>query len=695
MLVCAVLAATLAVQPALGGKGTGKGHELRANQVTDVVAPPPAGNSGPGSAAPAVQVPAVSARVDVGAGAAASTRRSDRGASGGRRATPTPPAPPAGNTSGSGPQAQRGGGAAVTAGVRSGEQREETRPDREPADPEPPATEPDVEPDDESSGRGRGRGRGGRTPAPTESVRPPAPPAENVLPPATPVANPAPAAPVAATAQPAAPAGAVPAPAPAPTATPTPGAAAPTAPSAGADRQAGSPQRPRSGAARGAPAGADGPGLTGSTGGAGTTPATALGTPLRPPATAVFEQATTPVGVRPSGPVSTSRPRPGATAAVPALEEPPSGPIERVVREVVNVVPTWVWIALAALSALVLALGAHTILAAARTRRIERHRAELMEDVGTLQEALLPEVPTRMGALLTTVAYRPADGPAAGGDFYDAFAVGDGRVGVLLGDVSGHGREALAKTALVRFTVRAHLLAGMSPRGAIAVAGRSLDGGLADDFATVLAAVHDPAAGTLTYASAGHPPPIVLGPPAHAPVTASSAPPIGVGFPTGQRQTVLPMPEGTTVAIYSDGLLEARVDGVPLGADRLAAWLADLGPDATAKQLLDLVVERADRVPDDLAAVVLHAAPGATAPAARIEQLKLDVLDVEGPDLEGFLRAAGVGAAERARIGRRVSEQLAVTSGVVVEVLVGEYPTVSVSPIGDRGAASRSGVRAR
>ena len=96
MLVCAVLAATLAVQPALGGKGTGKGHELRANHVTDVVAPPPAGNSGPGSAAPAVQVPAVSARVDVGAGAAASTRRSDRGASGGRRATPTPPAPPAG-----------------------------------------------------------------------------------------------------------------------------------------------------------------------------------------------------------------------------------------------------------------------------------------------------------------------------------------------------------------------------------------------------------------------------------------------------------------------------------------------------------------------------------------------------------------------------------------------------------------------
>jgi hypothetical protein len=346
------------------------------------------------------------------------------------------------------------------------------------------------------------------------------------------------------------------------------------------------------------------------------------------------------------------------------------------------------WIAVGVLGALVLLLGAHTVLAAARTRRLERQREKLMEDIGLLQAALLPAVPPRLGALLTTVAYRPADGPAAGGDFYDAFALPDGRVGLLLGDVSGHGRQALAKTTLVRFTVRAHLEAGMSPREAISVAGRSLDGRLADDFSTVLAAIHDPAKGTLTYASAGHPPPLVLGPPAHSPLTASSAPPIGVGFPTGQRQTVLPMPEGTTVAIYSDGLLEARIDGRPLGSERLSEWLADLGPEATAKELLGLVVQRADRVPDDLAAVVLHAAPGATAPAARIEQLKLDVLDIEGPDLDGFLQAAGISRANRVVAGRKVSEQLAITGGVIVEVRTGEHPTVSVSPIGDSAAAA-------
>src|SRR3954466_2669393 len=105
-----------------------------------------------------------------------------------------------------------------------------------------------------------------------------------------------------------------------------------------------------------------------------------------------------------------------------------------------------------------------------------------MEDIRLRQAALLPPRPPRRGTLLTTVAYRPADGPAAGGDFYDAFPLSDGRVGLLLGDVSGPGRQALARPTLVRFAVRAHLEAGLSPREAISISGRSLDGRLADDF---------------------------------------------------------------------------------------------------------------------------------------------------------------------------------------------------------------------
>src|SRR5215218_380113 len=404
-------------------------------------------------------------------------------------------------------------------------------------------------------------------------------------------------------------------------------------------------------------------------------PASAIESPLVTQATEAITR------VRPGGRSESSapRPRPGDTVE-PLQGVAGSGASDSSVGEVLV---SWAKYALAILALLVVALGVNAIFAAARTRRLERQRERLMEDIGLLQAALLPDVPARLGALLTTVAYRPADGPAAGGDFYDAFALSDGRVGLLLGDVSGHGRQALAKTTLVRFTVRAHLEAGLSPREAISIAGRSLDGRLSDDFATVIAAIHDPVKGTLTYASAGHPPPIVVGPGRHQPVTVSSAPPIGVGFPTGQRQTVLPMPEGVGVMIYSDGLLEARIGGVPLGPERLTSWLEELGPDATAKAILDRVVERADRVPDDLAAVLLHASPGATAPAARIEQLKLDVLDMDGPDLDGFLTGAGVAEADRLIAGRRVSELLATTSGVIVEVRTGEHPMVSVSPIGE------------
>lgn len=397
-----------------------------------------------------------------------------------------------------------------------------------------------------------------------------------------------------------------------------------------------------------------------------------------------------------ASPRETVREQPGETAVDlgrrPVQDVPQLGPRDddSVITDVVEVVPVPVRIALAVLAALVLLMGVYTITTAARARGLQRQRAELLADIGLLQTALLPAVPERLGSLLTTVAYRPAEGPAAGGDFYDAFALPEGRVGLLLGDVSGHGRQALAKTTLVRFTVRAHLEAGLSPSEALAISGRALDGHLSDDFATVVAAIHDPAAATLTHAGAGHPPPLVLGPAAHEPVTASSAPPVGAGFATGQRETVLPMPEGSTVCLYSDGLLEARIAGRPLGAPLLTEWLAELGPGATAQDLLDLVVARADRVPDDLAACVLHAAPGAEGPAVRVELLKLDVLDVDAPRLDGFLAGCGIGEREAAATGRRVSEQLALSGKVVVEVRIGKSTTLRVTPVGAGAAPVRA-----
>jgi len=187
-----------------------------------------------------------------------------------------------------------------------------------------------------------------------------------------------------------------------------------------------------------------------------------------------------------------------------ARQSTDGSPVARTAERIVSVIPWPMWALIGVLAALSLALGAHSWIG-------DRQRRRLRDDVGLLQSALLPTLPGVLGAVATSAAYRPADGPGAGGDFYDMFELGDGRLGVVVGDLSGHGREVLPQTALVRYTLRAYLEAGLAPRTALQTAAGVLDHQLEVAFATVALATYDPRGRTLTYALAGHPPPIVLG----------------------------------------------------------------------------------------------------------------------------------------------------------------------------------------
>jgi serine phosphatase RsbU (regulator of sigma subunit) len=366
----------------------------------------------------------------------------------------------------------------------------------------------------------------------------------------------------------------------------------------------------------------------------------------------------------------------------------PSGQpaIVKTLTKIVGVVPTPVRILIAALVALALAMALRSRLATRRTRKLERQRGQLLEDVGLLQAALLPVPPARLGPVATSVAYRPADGPGAGGDFYDVFALEDGQLAVIVGDVSGHGREALPHTALLRFTVRAYLEAGLSPRKALQTAGTVLERQLGDSFVTVLAATYHPRERTLTYASAGHPPPVVLGAPDTLggarpiqPVIASSAPPIGAGIRTGTRQTVVSVPGPAQLCFHTDGVTEARVGTDLFGEERLAAALAALGHDASAASLLDSVAEQTDARPDDMAACLLRVEDGVGTPEILREELELDRDAAASPRTERFLLACGVRRAELPGVVRAVREHAERHGTVLLEMRFrGGKPLVSL-----------------
>jgi stage II sporulation SpoE-like protein len=219
---------------------------------------------------------------------------------------------------------------------------------------------------------------------------------------------------------------------------------------------------------------------------------------------------------------------------------------------------------------------------------------------------------------------------------------------VIVGDISGHGPDALEGTNSVRAQLHALLETGMTPRAAIAMVGERSPVQLAGRFSTVVVAVHDPADGTLTYATAGHAPPIIVGPGAEELLSVGASPPIAVGLRTGVRETTVALLPGTTCCFYTDGLVEAKNGDGMIGRERFAEMVLALGPDEQADALLERVIAEAGDVSDDMTVCVLRPVSGAQARSPRVEILELDPDDVESGFATRFLEACGVPAGELA-----------------------------------------------
>ena len=236
---------------------------------------------------------------------------------------------------------------------------------------------------------------------------------------------------------------------------------------------------------------------------------------------------------------------------------------------------------------------------------LDHARAQFFTDVAvTLQRAVLG--PTALPPDFA-VLYEPASGTLeVGGDWYDVVDLPDGSYGVVVGDVVGRGLAAAAVMGQLRSAGRALLLESRSPGHVLSALDRfaALVPGAA--VSTVFCAVIDPRDGTLRYSSAGHPPAIVVDPDGSARfLEAARSLPLAVADDLVRPEADVVLPPGSTLLLYTDGLIERRNQVLDEGMDRAARVLAE-GRHLAPADLAELLTEKllADAPDDDVAFLV-------------------------------------------------------------------------------------------
>jgi PAS domain S-box-containing protein len=261
----------------------------------------------------------------------------------------------------------------------------------------------------------------------------------------------------------------------------------------------------------------------------------------------------------------------------------------------------------------------------------------------TLQRSLLPERLPRIEGLEIAARYLPAGhGAAVGGDWYDALERADGRVALVVGDVVGHGLRAAAIMGQLRNAFRAYGLAEISPAEVMARVNRLVMSGEDDAMATALYLVLDRETGDVSFASAGHPPPLVLSSDGATFLEGGRSVPVGAAEPGIFREATAVLPPGASLLLYTDGLVERR--GAPLedGLGKLAtaARRGDGGLEGLCDSVLAGVLGQ--RVPtDDVALLAVRPRPVSTGSMKLSLAAEPESLGVLRRRLGRFLHAVG------------------------------------------------------
>ncbi len=271
--------------------------------------------------------------------------------------------------------------------------------------------------------------------------------------------------------------------------------------------------------------------------------------------------------------------------------------------------------------------------AAAAAREAEAREHAIAQE---LQRSLLPARTFDADHLDVATFYQAGvAGTEVGGDWYDVIELDAGRTALVLGDVMGRGVRAAAVMGQLRATVRAYSRLDLSPDYLLHLLDAAVREISNETIVTCVYAIYDPSERTLTYANAGHLPPLLTLPGGTVQRLVAGGPPLGTGRTWAKPET-LNLPPGAMLTFYTDGLVERRGTDLDEGIDRLVRHLGTIaGPLEALPGLLvdELLADRHDGAdgPDDDVAVLIARVSDRSS-AERFASLDL-VADADAPRL--------------------------------------------------------------
>jgi serine phosphatase RsbU (regulator of sigma subunit) len=259
------------------------------------------------------------------------------------------------------------------------------------------------------------------------------------------------------------------------------------------------------------------------------------------------------------------------------------------------------------------ALEAVALLCTETVEQAQRYDEE-HQIIVALQRRMLDDLPQTAGIEIAA-RYLPAGrSTLVGGDWYEGLRLGEDRIAFVVGDITGHGVTAAADMALVRGMITALLHSGVAIGEVFSEVSDVLSQRKALLLASAALVVVDAAAETLTFATAGHPPPLILDLDGQVRLLdTANGPLLGLDetFASAQVLTsdTAPFPRGSRLVVFTDGLVERRDRSFDTGLAQMATHLATLPAHIRPEELIDSLLDAllGDKTPaDDIAVLVVE-----------------------------------------------------------------------------------------